>query len=137
MFTKAWSAALLNAIGDIISQVFIEKHPFSKVDWKRLGIFTFLVWLPCMPGSSVCLCQLLCGRHAFIAALEQVNLLRACLEVELLKGDILTANGDADTCACDHQQNSKLLNPQAEGRADQSRVLLVAQSHVYRQQKLL
>lgn len=58
------------------------------------------------------------GWQAFIAAVEQVNLLRACLEVELLKGDTLTANAGADTCACIHQQNSKALNPQAEGKAD-------------------
>ena len=43
VFTKAWSAALLNALGDVISQVYIEKHSFSNLDWKRLGIFTFLV----------------------------------------------------------------------------------------------
>ena len=43
MITKAWSAALLNGLGDIISQVWIEKHSFKDVDWKRLGIFTVLV----------------------------------------------------------------------------------------------
>ncbi len=50
IFTKAWSAALLNALGDVLSQVFIEGHSFSKLDWKRLGIFTFLVSHPCSVG---------------------------------------------------------------------------------------
>lgn len=41
VFTKAWSAALLNALGDILAQLVVDKK--DKLDWKRLGIFTFLV----------------------------------------------------------------------------------------------
>ena len=41
VFTKAWSAALLNALGDILAQKVVDKN--DKLDFKRLGIFTFLV----------------------------------------------------------------------------------------------
>ena len=41
VLTKAWSAALLNAIGDILAQKVVDKN--DKLDMKRLGIFTFLV----------------------------------------------------------------------------------------------
>ena len=41
MFTKAWTAALLNAVGDILAQKVIEKE--EHLDLKRLGIFSFLV----------------------------------------------------------------------------------------------
>ncbi len=43
--TKAATAAVLNAGGDIFSQVFIEKT--SQFDWKRLGVFTVLVRVAC------------------------------------------------------------------------------------------
>ena len=41
MLTKAWSAALLNALGDILAQKLVDKN--ENLDLKRLGIFTFLV----------------------------------------------------------------------------------------------
>ncbi len=41
VWTKAWSAALLNAIGDILAQLVVDKN--EKLDYKRLGIFTILV----------------------------------------------------------------------------------------------
>lgn len=41
VFTKAWSAALLNALGDVLAQLVVDKN--EKLDWKRLGIFTILV----------------------------------------------------------------------------------------------
>jgi len=44
VLTKAWSAALLNAIGDILAQKVVDKN--DKLDMKRLGIFTFLVSEP-------------------------------------------------------------------------------------------
>ncbi|EIE24165.1 hypothetical protein COCSUDRAFT_32993 [Coccomyxa subellipsoidea C-169] len=40
VFTKAWSAALLNALGDVLAQLVVDKN--EKLDWKRLGIFTIL-----------------------------------------------------------------------------------------------
>jgi hypothetical protein len=40
VLTKAWTAALLNALGDVLAQLYLEKN--SKLDWKRLGIFTLL-----------------------------------------------------------------------------------------------
>lgn len=39
--TKAVSAGVLNGVGDAIAQLIFEKD--GKFDWKRLGIFTFLV----------------------------------------------------------------------------------------------
>ena len=44
VFTKAWSAALLNAVGDILAQLVVDKN--DRLDLKRLGIFTFLVSAP-------------------------------------------------------------------------------------------
>ncbi|CAL8462289.1 g1820 [Coccomyxa elongata] len=40
VWTKAWSAALLNAIGDVLAQLVVDKN--EKLDYKRLGIFTIL-----------------------------------------------------------------------------------------------
>ena len=44
VFTKAWSAALLNAFGDILAQKVVDKN--DRLDMKRLGIFTLLVSAP-------------------------------------------------------------------------------------------
>lgn len=41
VLTKALTAALMNAAGDLFAQLFVEKK--SDVDWKRLGTFAFLV----------------------------------------------------------------------------------------------
>ena len=41
LFTKAWTAGLLNGLGDAVSQKFVEKN--DDLDFKRLGIFTLLV----------------------------------------------------------------------------------------------
>lgn len=41
LFTKAWTAGLLNGLGDAVSQKFVEKN--DALDFKRLGIFTLLV----------------------------------------------------------------------------------------------
>jgi hypothetical protein len=41
VWTKAWSAALLNALGDVLAQKVVDKN--DTLDWKRLGIFTVLV----------------------------------------------------------------------------------------------
>ena len=41
LFTKAWTAGLLNGLGDLVSQKFVEKN--DDLDFKRLGIFTLLV----------------------------------------------------------------------------------------------
>ena len=53
MFTKAWSAALLNAFGDILAQKVVDKN--DRLDMKRLGIFTFLVQCSCtcLPESCI------------------------------------------------------------------------------------
>ena len=48
VLTKAWSAALLNALGDILAQKIVDKN--EHLDMKRLGIFTFLVTTP----TSLC-----------------------------------------------------------------------------------
>jgi hypothetical protein len=40
MLTRAVTCAILNGIGDIISQIFLEEQ---KLDWKRLATFTGLV----------------------------------------------------------------------------------------------
>lgn len=53
MLTKAWSAALLNALGDILAQKVVDKN--EHLDMKRLGIFTFLVTHPSVPSQSVIL----------------------------------------------------------------------------------
>ena len=47
VLTKAWSAALLNALGDILAQKIVDKN--EHLDMKRLGIFTFLVITPATP----------------------------------------------------------------------------------------
>lgn len=39
--TKAVTAALLNGLGDVVAQLLFEKG--QSFDWKRLGIFSFLV----------------------------------------------------------------------------------------------
>ena len=41
LFTKAWTAGLLNGLGDAVSQKLVEKN--DDLDFKRLGIFTLLV----------------------------------------------------------------------------------------------
>lgn len=41
LLTKAWTAGLLNGLGDAVSQKFVEKN--DDLDFKRLGIFTLLV----------------------------------------------------------------------------------------------
>lgn len=41
LLTKAWTAGLLNALGDGVAQKFVEKN--DSMDLKRLGIFAFLV----------------------------------------------------------------------------------------------
>lgn len=47
LFTKAWTAGLLNGLGDLVSQKFVEKN--EDLDLKRLGIFTLLVSHPILP----------------------------------------------------------------------------------------
>ena len=44
VLTKAFTAALMNAGGDLFAQLMFEKK--SEVDWKRLATFTFLVRPP-------------------------------------------------------------------------------------------
>ena len=44
LFTKAWTAGLLNGLGDLVSQKLVEKN--DDLDFKRLGIFTLLVSHP-------------------------------------------------------------------------------------------
>ncbi len=44
VLTKAWTAALLNAVGDILAQTAVERN--ERLDLKRLGIFSFLVRRP-------------------------------------------------------------------------------------------
>ena len=41
LFTKAWTAGILNGLGDAVSQKFVEKN--DDFNFKRLGIFTLLV----------------------------------------------------------------------------------------------
>ena len=41
VLTKALTAALMNAAGDLFAQLFFEKN--SIVDWKRVATFAFLV----------------------------------------------------------------------------------------------
>ena len=50
VFTKAWSAALLNAVGDILAQLVVDKN--DRLDLKRLGIFTFLVSAPALASFN-------------------------------------------------------------------------------------
>ena len=50
VLTKAWSAALLNALGDILAQKVVDKN--EQLDLKRLGIFTFLVTTPASSSSA-------------------------------------------------------------------------------------
>ena len=55
--TKAVTAAVLNGLGDIIAQLGFEKG--RDFDWRRLGVFTFLVGghLP-VGGGAWCTCPL-------------------------------------------------------------------------------
>ncbi|KAL3148269.1 hypothetical protein ABBQ38_013735 [Trebouxia sp. C0009 RCD-2024] len=48
LFTKAWTAGLLNGLGDLVSQKFVEKN--DNLDLKRLGIFTLLGSVLVGPG---------------------------------------------------------------------------------------
>ncbi|KAA6422462.1 MAG: Peroxisomal membrane MPV17 and related s (ISS) [Trebouxia sp. A1-2] len=48
LFTKAWTAGLLNGLGDAVSQKFVEKN--DNFDFKRLGIFTLLGSVLVGPG---------------------------------------------------------------------------------------
>ena len=57
VLTKAWSAALLNAIGDILAQKVVDKN--DRLDYKRLGIFTLLV----SPPAHLHLCLNALARH--------------------------------------------------------------------------
>ncbi len=54
LFTKAWTAGLLNGLGDAVSQKFVEKN--DEFNFQRLGIFTLLV----RPTHE---CTLLAGQH--------------------------------------------------------------------------
>ena len=72
LFTKAWTAGLLNGLGDAVSQKFVEKN--DNFDFKRLGIFTLLVcysstpyhlsfWVMLPHRSSVKICSVSDGLH--------------------------------------------------------------------------
>ena len=52
LLTKAWTAGLLNALGDGVAQKFVEKN--DSMDLKRLGIFAFLVSTLKTALSSTC-----------------------------------------------------------------------------------
>ena len=41
VLTKSVTAAVLNAVGDVLAQKWIDGS--AQLDWKRLGKFTFLV----------------------------------------------------------------------------------------------
>ena len=41
VFVKSWTSGLLNGLGDVVAQLLFEKD--EEFNWKRLGIFTFLV----------------------------------------------------------------------------------------------
>ena len=43
MATKAISAAVLNGLGDIMAQYFFKDGEKFDIDFKRLGIFSFIV----------------------------------------------------------------------------------------------
>lgn len=58
LFTKAWTAGLLNGLGDLVSQKFVEKT--DNLDFKRLGIFTLLVSHPSVLTSLCCASQSAC-----------------------------------------------------------------------------
>ena len=60
MFTKAWSAALLNAFGDILAQKVVDKN--DRLDLKRLGIFTFLVGAPAPASLNAALLRQMASR---------------------------------------------------------------------------
>lgn len=61
--TKALTAGILNGFGDILAQVSFSENG-QAFDWKRLGIFTFLVrkllcntpYIFCLPDIIVQLC---------------------------------------------------------------------------------
>jgi hypothetical protein len=86
VFTKAWSAALLNALGDILAQKVVDKN--DKLDLKRLGIFTFLVshplHLPAMRYAPQHLsehlfhpCVLCCSKRNLFGRPKSDNVLKA------------------------------------------------------------
>ena len=58
VFTKAWSAALLNALGDVLAQKIVDKN--DTLNYKRLGIFTLLVRLYPLCGNMR-LCRVTLG----------------------------------------------------------------------------
>jgi hypothetical protein len=120
VFTKAWSAALLNALGDILAQKVVDKN--DKLDFKRLGIFTFLVsnplHLPINPTRSaappmasfpvVCL-VLLAAQHFWKAQGWQT-----CLESisKKKKDSVLRVGWPAGICH--HRPSPALLVPHAQ-----------------------
>ncbi len=63
VLTKAWTAALLNAVGDILAQVAVERN--ERLDLKRLGTFSFLVR---RPGDRRRAVRVLSGGARFVSA---------------------------------------------------------------------
>ena len=70
VWTKAWSAALLNALGDILAQLVVDKN--EKLDYKRLGIFTILVQQSLSSASSAL--QLLFYLIASISLIDEKHI---------------------------------------------------------------
>ncbi len=43
MLTKAWTAGVLSALGDIMAQLFVENRSIGEVEIYRVFVFTLMV----------------------------------------------------------------------------------------------
>ncbi len=75
VLTKAWTAALLNALGDILAQKVVDKN--EHLDMKRLGIFTLLVSPPALPLHYARLLMLFLMRHSALSPGRQTRRLHS------------------------------------------------------------
>ncbi len=115
VLTKAWSAALLNALGDILAQKIVDKN--EHLDMKRLGIFTFLVTNP----------DPLCSRRLYetICECDTLTLLLTTIPGWLFVLNAIAAQGSHTPAAglrvhalcaglCHHRAAPALLVPHAQ-----------------------
>lgn len=107
LFTKAWTAGLLNGLGDAVSQKFVEKN--DDLDFKRLGIFTLLGSVLVGPGlhfwySFIGRTVTATGTAGAVIRLALDQLLWAPVFISTFLASLLTLEGKG------HEVKSKLKN---------------------------
>lgn len=107
LLTKAWTAGLLNGLGDAVSQKFVEKH--DSFDWKRFGIFTLLGSALVGPGlhfwyGFIGRNVTATGTTGAVIRLALDQLLWAPVFISTFLASLLTLEGKS------HQVKSKLKN---------------------------